>query len=67
MNKLQKKVKVSLIEAGLTQSDLAAKMGISSSSLSVSLSTSMNIKRALLLSDTLKQLTSTELTLEDFR
>ena len=67
MNKLQKKVKVSLIEAGLTQSDLAAKMGISSSSLSVSLSTSMNIKRALLLSDTLKQLTNTELTLEDFR
>lgn len=67
MNRLQKKVKVSLIQAGLTQSDLAAKMGISSSSLSVSLSTSMNIKRALLLSDTLKQLTNTQLTLEDFR
>jgi len=67
MNQLQKKVKVSLLEAGLTQSDLASKMGISSSSLSVSLSTSMNIKRALLLSDTLKQLTNTQLTLEDFR
>tara|TARA_Y100001973_G_C5134302_1_gene299472 strand:+ start:750 stop:953 length:204 start_codon:yes stop_codon:yes gene_type:complete len=67
MNRLQRKIKVSLLDAGLTQANLADKMGVSASSLSVSLSTSMNMKRALILSDALKELTNVSLTLEDFR
>ena len=67
MNRLQMKVRSALAAKGLKQSDLANLMNISSSALSITLSSNMSIKKALLLADSLNYLTNETLTLDDFR
>lgn len=67
MNRLQRKVKASLAQAGLNQNDLANQMNLTASTLSITLTSNMSMKKALLLADSLNILTQETLTLNDFR
>ena len=67
MNRLQRKVKASLASAGLNQNDLADQMNLTASTLSITLTSNMSMKKALLLADSLNILTQETLTLNDFR
>ncbi len=67
VNMLKQVVKGSLYSKGLTQDDLAKEMNMSKQSLSALLTGNMTMKNALRLSDALNTLTSTQLTLNDFR
>ena len=67
MNKLHMKVRAALASKGLNQGDLANMMNVSKQSLSYTLNNSMNMKTALLLTDSLNALTNETLTLDDFR
>jgi len=64
---LKQVVKGSLYSKGLTHDDLAKEMKMSKQSLSALLKGNMTMKNALRLSDALNTLTSTQLTLNDFR
>jgi|13_taG_2_1085334.scaffolds.fasta_scaffold15428_4 ribosome-binding protein aMBF1 (putative translation factor) len=67
MNRLQRRIRSTLSQAGLNQTALAAQMKVSSSDLSLQLKRNMTMKSAINLSESLFVLTGVELTLHDFK
>ena len=64
---LRQRVKGQLYTHGYTFVDLARNMDMHSSAVSMLLGSNMTMSKALLLNDTLKEMTGYSLTLEDFR
>lgn len=64
---LKNRIKHILIDAGLSQTDLANHMKIDRRALYGILNRSINMRTALLLADSIKELTGVTLTLNDFR